>query len=537
MFHNRFSQRTYRGMALILSLTLAFTLLWLLSGIITPVHASLLNPTSDLSALAAPLAPNTILTVTNANDDGPGSLRLAIADAIDGDVINFDDNYSIYLSSTLNITKQLTIDGGVYTITVSGDSLNDGSRNVRAFFITSTAVVTLSHLNIVSGTTSTVNDLFFPGGGIYVNPGSQLTVQSSTLTSNVSGYVGGGGIYNGGMLTLANSIFADNLSIGGGGGIYNESTLNLVNSTLAANITLGNGGAIENQGVLAMSNTTLISNDASFIGGAGGIHNLGTLTMTNSMLMSNTAVSYGGGLFVDGEGRAVIQNSTLAGNSSREGGGIENGSTLLIENTTLSNNTATSGGGGLYNRGILTMTNSTFSGNVSQGTDNTYEGGGAIDQWGGLPGIAPALSLNNVTLANNDAPYIDQRDGIWLETGSMILRNVLLVHNGTASCTIEAAATATIASDNMSNDTTCMGATSIPTMTLPSLAANDGRTQTHALVPGNPAIDAGDDTTCLPTDQRGVARPQGLHCDIGAYERAYETSLSNWFVYLPTLLR
>jgi hypothetical protein len=45
-----------------------------------------------------------------------------------------------------------------------------------------------------------------------------------------------------------------------------------------------------------------------------------------------------------------------------------------------------------------------------------------------------------------------------------------------------------------------------------------GFTQTIPLLPGSSAIDAGDDTTCPTTDQRGVSRPQGAHCDIGAYE-------------------
>jgi hypothetical protein len=50
------------------------------------------------------------------------------------------------------------------------------------------------------------------------------------------------------------------------------------------------------------------------------------------------------------------------------------------------------------------------------------------------------------------------------------------------------------------------------------LADNGGATQTHALLSGSPAIDAGDNSTCPATDQRGVARPQGSACDIGAYE-------------------
>ena len=48
---------------------------------------------------------------------------------------------------------------------------------------------------------------------------------------------------------------------------------------------------------------------------------------------------------------------------------------------------------------------------------------------------------------------------------------------------------------------------------------NGGPTLTHALLPGSPAINAGDDSAAPATDQRGVPRPQGLRSDIGAYER------------------
>jgi hypothetical protein len=53
---------------------------------------------------------------------------------------------------------------------------------------------------------------------------------------------------------------------------------------------------------------------------------------------------------------------------------------------------------------------------------------------------------------------------------------------------------------------------------LTDLQDNGGLTYTHALTAGSPAIDTGDDASCLATDQRGVTRPQGAHCDIGAYE-------------------
>ena len=94
------------------------------------------------------------ITVTNAADSGAGSLRQAIADACDGGRITFDNDYTIYLNSTLEITKQLTVDGEAHAVAVSGDSAGDGTPNVRVFSITSSGVATLTHLSVVSGTTA-----------------------------------------------------------------------------------------------------------------------------------------------------------------------------------------------------------------------------------------------------------------------------------------------------------------------------------------------------------------------------------------------
>src|SRR6185369_3457824 len=52
------------------------------------------------------------------------------------------------------------------------------------------------------------------------------------------------------------------------------------------------------------------------------------------------------------------------------------------------------------------------------------------------------------------------------------------------------------------------------------LQNNGGPTRSYALLPGSPAIDSGDPASCAGSDQRGVARPQGAACDIGAYETA-----------------
>jgi hypothetical protein len=70
------------------------------------------------------------IIVTNSGDSGPGTLRQAIADVCDGGRITFDSNYTIYLTTTLEITRQLTVDGETHAVTVSGDSGGDGTPNV-----------------------------------------------------------------------------------------------------------------------------------------------------------------------------------------------------------------------------------------------------------------------------------------------------------------------------------------------------------------------------------------------------------------------
>jgi hypothetical protein len=56
------------------------------------------------------------------------------------------------------------------------------------------------------------------------------------------------------------------------------------------------------------------------------------------------------------------------------------------------------------------------------------------------------------------------------------------------------------------------------TEVLGPLQDNGGPTWTHALLPGSPAIDRGEAGQCPATDQRGVSRPQGAGCDLGAFE-------------------
>ena len=225
---------------------------------------------------------------------------------------------------------------------------------------------------IGSGAKTTIID----GGGIsqvaVVGSEPKVPVTLSRMTfRNGGGQADGGGIYNCfGTLTVTDSIITNNKIRSGGGsdgygaGIYNcpSSTLTLINTTVSNNSALI-GGAICNGGTLTIINSTLSGNVARQHEG-GGIANYGTLTITNSTFSGNIArpsllgsVAGGilnGGLF-QSAGTLAINNSTLSGNVARggKGSGIFNvkGSTVVLQNSIVANNTGGNCHGTITSRG------------------------------------------------------------------------------------------------------------------------------------------------------------------------------------------
>ncbi len=315
---------------------------------------------ATFSVVCGPLA-----VVHNANDSGIGSLRQAIDDVCPGGVIDFDNDYAIYLNNELVIDKPLTIDGIEHAITVSGDTGNDGSNNVRVFNVGASGIVTLSHLNIVSGTA-------YEGGGIS-NYGV-LTVTDSTLSDNWANESYGGAIFNSGVLAVNNSTFSDNTA-SFGGGIYNNNygVLTMTNDTLSGNLARSGGGIYNSYNTLTLSNSTLSGNRAVLEDG-GGIFNEGTLTANNNMLFNNQANGSGGGIY-NSYGTLMVNNSTFSGNQSNgSGGGIYNGGTLVLIHGTFSDNLANYYGGGIYNFGSLSYQNTLIANSVSNGDCANYSG-------------------------------------------------------------------------------------------------------------------------------------------------------------------
>ncbi len=230
--------------------------------------------------------PATTITVTNGNDSGPGSLRQALADAQDGDTINFDPSVNIVtLTSTeLAIAKSITISASPRTVTVRSQT-----TQFRIFHVMPGYTVQITSLYITAG--HGMNN----GGGVF-NDQSTLTIASCTISGNqISGE--GGGIHNTGTLTLLDSTVSSNQAFFGGGlsmggGISNTGSMTIINGSVASNFCNIAGGGIWNEGMMTITGTAISGNEASgghSPGHGGGIANIGKLTIQNSVISNNSA--------------------------------------------------------------------------------------------------------------------------------------------------------------------------------------------------------------------------------------------------------
>jgi beta-glucanase (GH16 family) len=260
---------------------------------------------------------------------------------------------------------------------------------------------------------------------------------------------------------------------------------------------------------------------------AGGILNNGALTLDHVVVtqnfMATNAGDYwqGGGGIYNGEGASLelIDSSVTDNHANWSGGGIYSffNSTTNIVRSTISGNVSNDVGGGIRSLGNMTITNSTISGNVATGWH-----GGAIFHTDGL------MDILNSTIANNIAPDWAPSAIFLGEWGSNVpvltLSNTIITGNHWYACEKFASGGYVIlisGGHNVVQDDSCNPVASdiiVWDALIGALADNGGPTWTHALLPGSPAIDAGDDALCPATDQRGVTRPQGAQCDIGAYE-------------------
>jgi len=276
---------------------------------------------------------------------------------------------------------------------------------------------------------------------------------------------------------------------------------------------------------VSFTDLTIQNGNISDGSGAGGILNGGDLTLTRVKVTNNTAASVGGGIITFGN--LTITDSTISNNHATGIGEFNSGygagifisgasPIVTINNTTISGNTAAGSGGGIHNQGELTLnlTNVTLSDN-------------AADRGSGMTNTnSNTTTILNCTIANNHLLTGGHSGGI-LNFATLNIKNTIVAGNDGNQCSN--GGTWTSQGYNISSDTSCTftqtGDQENTDPRLAALADYGGYTLTHALLSGSPAIDTGTDTGCPATDQRGVSRPQGTHCDIGAFEGFIEPKI------------
>lgn len=440
--------------------------------------------------------------VTNCTNDTEFSNKL-----VGGGTITFNcGTATIVLSSTKTIADFTTIDGGD-KITLSGDNAR------RLFIVNLRARLELDNIVIEKGLSKGGD-----GGAIYNL--DTVSISNSTFRNNATtSEWRGGAIYSNSHLAMNNTVFSSN-EAGSGGAISVQSSISQTNIfttnfdgnfTTNTDMTAGFGGALLlTDGATATVTSSTFSHNEARMGGAVDARSGSHLFIDTSSINDNSTTRDGGGIDVDGS-TAMLSNATMSGNWGSEGGAITTfGGEMTLTNVTLSGNGAYYGAG--YNTflGTHTFTNVTISGNTAQSS-----GGGIYNSRG-------TMTLTNVTLAGNSGGN-GLVGGIVNSGGGpdpdLKLTNVV-IGRGTTGDNCQFGIPPTSSQFNLSDDATCdfgAGRDNV-NLLLGPLAGNPGFTKTHLPGPGSPAIDNGTNAGCPSTDQRGVSRPQGVTCDVGAVE-------------------
>ena len=434
-------------------------------------------------------------SVTNTNDSGSGSLRQAIIDANNAagdDTVVFD--LPAGMERVIRLTSlPLSPSTGIAI-------LNDRPGDIP--------------VTIETATQSFISISCISSGG----PNSRLLVAGLTLR-------------RAGIAAIRNR----------------TGSLTLRNCTISENRGANGGGVDSQDGDLVLTNCIITGNRADFRGG--GIYSeRGKVTLQNCVITNNTAVHTGGGIYNspgnDGylgmTGCLVSGNritDTFAGNP-RAAAGMDSSGLVGMSNCTFYDNSgAASGAGGIFVNGGLTAINCTFaynhgplagairdSGSKRQSflKNCTFSGNGnAIVAIYNLndSSIRPALWIDNCTFSQNPGAAIIGNEKVFIA-------NSIFKRGGTSPVLVGGA---TSRGHNISDDAAGGDAGTGPggllnrpgdirntDPLLGLLADNGGPTMTHALLPGSPAIDAGDNAIATPRDQRGLVRQRTR--DMGSFE-------------------
>ncbi len=375
-------------------------------------------------------------------------------------------------SSTFSANSADDDGGGIWAVdaTVSFSTFSDNSADYAGGGIFASGDVTI-------GSSTIAGNSAYDGGGIRAL--GDALVHSSTITENSAAdvFFGGSGISASGEVTISSSMISGN-SAESGSAIHGGH-VRISSSTISQN----RGGGIQAFGDVAV-NTSTISGNSNSTAYGGGIQAYGDVTVSTSTITGNSAGGQGGGVFA--HGNVTMNSSTIAGNSAgRDGGGIYARGEVTATSSTIAGNLAGGEGGGIstqkYSGQDVTIENSIVAGNTDDGTAPDLN----VDS--GTLGVQYSLIGDNTGTDLTEVPV-----GVPDENGNLI--------GGSATGTINPL--------------------------LGPLADNGGPTLTLALLPGSPALNAGDSSAMAGIDdvplydQRGerFGRVSNGRIDMGALE-------------------
>ena len=450
------------------------------------------------------------------------------------------------LNTIPGTNDRINVPAGTYTLTAGGGA---GQGTAGELLVSDANGITIAG----AGASSTTVDANYIDRAFELTQGTVATISGVTVRRGRSGpdLAGhtatscpatapaaanpGGGILDDGTLTLSNDTFTNNMSAGNGGAVEDQGGLTVTGSEFSANVAchtssfsvlgFANGGGIDESSLKnwSVDSSTVSGNLAQ--GDGGGLSESGlsdpTLTVTDSTIVDNHSDHFGGGIVGEGTGIVSLFADTLTGNTATQnGGGIGGNDTDQVVNSTITNNfagcketdaskcTDSSGsgeGGGIEDAASpVTISFSTIN-------DNTAEGG------------------NGGNLANGDSASYTLDDSI--VTGG--------VADGSPENCSGLGTPSSTGNNLFDDDGTGCGAIASDLKNanpkLGPLANNGGPTDTEALLVGSQALDAANDTKCdaettdgsgKPVDQRHFRRPEGAHCDIGAFEASPDVGLT-----------
>jgi hypothetical protein len=457
-----------------------------------------------LAEASEPSAADTLCVKPDGEDGCLTSINDALALAQENDTIQVAAGMYV---ENVHISQTVTLQGG-WALDFSVRDLGVFSSTIVPANNTQSVVAIEGQSGNTNAVAPTLDGFVITGGradlGGYHGGGLQIVdsnahVISNTIQHNVAYLLGGGIWVQRGAPSLEGNHIENNIADGPGqvaygGGVQLENS----QATLAKNVLVGN----------VVSGTEAFGGGIAIIG-----TDIGQVTLMRNQVISNVATAkatdfgFGGGIAVS-SGKVQLGDSMLISNTAGNGGGlmIGAGGVISLTNIALIENRALQDGGAIHNVGFISVTNTTVSGNEANG------------EGGGIANFDSAFLLNS-TVSDNGSSI-----GAGLMNANMMfVQNSLIAQNLGDNCSGGLSSLGY----NLEDGGTCaLGHATDQDNTPPamdSLADNGGGTSTHALMAGSLAIDqipvgVSGCGTNVATDQRGVGRPQGTACDIGAFE-------------------